>query len=192
MIAAAAGALLKGREVHLAPVGADDLPYVLGLLDRDEIGFRWLGGGPRHTPASLQSALASVALTSFLAVARRVDRPAGLVALYDADFEAGHAWVALVPELHPEAFELILQAGVLLVEFAFATWQFRKLYAELPGISDTLPLSQLGDLVSEEARLRRHLYHGGEYLDLPIYAIYRERWEEMADPILDAVQDLGG
>ena len=191
MITAGAAALLEGRQVRLAPVGAGDLTYVLGLLDRDEIGFRWLHGGPHHTPASLQAALASAALASFLAIPRWTDHPAGLVGLYDADFDAGHARIALVPEFHPQAVELTLQAGLLLVEFAVATWRFRKLYAELPGISDALPLSQLEGLVTEEARLRDHLYYRGTFIDLPIYAIYRDRWEELAEPILDAIQDLG-
>jgi len=67
-----------------------------------------------------------------------------------------------------------------LIEYVFAHWNMRKLYADVPEYNE----SHLGDgfgVLTEEGRLREYVYFDGRFWDRIFYAIDRRRWEELAE-----------
>jgi hypothetical protein len=44
--------------------------------------------------------------------------------------------------------------------------------------------SGLGHFFSEEGRLRQHSFWNGRYMDLAIFAVYRETWARLSPAVL--------
>lgn len=76
-----------------------------------------------------------------------------------------------------------LEAVFLFVDYVFKTIDLRKIYIESLEYSVEEFRSAVGKYIEEEGTLRGHDFFDGEYLDLHIFAIYRDGWMK-AKPLI--------
>jgi RimJ/RimL family protein N-acetyltransferase len=96
----------------------------------------------------------------------------GLVVAYNADLRNQFAYIGSIfsPELINSG--LGIAALDVFVRYLFATYSFRKLYAEVPEFNLPALGNRIGRLLKEEGRLRGHSYYNGRWWDQLILAIY--------------------
>jgi RimJ/RimL family protein N-acetyltransferase len=85
-----------------------------------------------------------------------------------------------------------VEAGALFITYLFATWSFRKLYAESLAFTWGAVASGVERVFREEGCLRDHEFYQGRYWDLHIAAVYRTDWERGAIARLLARRASGG
>ena len=187
---AAVTRMWAGRFVRLHPLERADIPYLFDLANRDELGFRWAGDGILGNPEVFEVALGRSILAGFLVTSVAKGTAVGFVAAYDADLADGHAKLAMVADTRAGPAALSLHGAVLLTEYVFATWKFRKLYVEVPDGTSPVPIDVTIQFAREEGRLKKHLFYQGAHHDLVIYAIEGSDWETLSEPLLDQIQDL--
>jgi RimJ/RimL family protein N-acetyltransferase len=162
----------RGRWAELAPVGADSVEYLYQLAIDESIAFRWRFGGTVPTRAQFESSLWAGVLAQFVVVEKGERR--GLVVAYDADLRHGFAYMGAIMEPARQATGLGVEAMVLFIHYLFGTWNFRKLYMELPEYNLEWMANRVGKGLVEEGRLRQHFYYAGRWWDKLILAIYRD------------------
>jgi RimJ/RimL family protein N-acetyltransferase len=115
-------------------------------------------------------------LAQFIVVERAQSHPVGTVVLYRADFPNGTAYLAaaMIPDLQSSG--LGIEALDLMVGYAFVTWNFRKLYLDVPEFNMSQFSNAAASLLEIEGRLREHSYHAGRFWDRLTLALYRERY----------------
>jgi len=87
----------------------------------------------------------------------------------------GYLAMAVVPWLHGRG--VAVEAGGLFVSYMFSNWELRKLYGETVDFElQHYWTGGTDKLFHEEGRLRDHVYYGGRYWDMHLFAIYREEW----------------
>lgn len=118
------------------------------------------------------------ALVQFLVVDRSASEPLGLVVAYNANLHEGYVYggVTFVPKLVGRG--IALDAVWIFIRYVFATWNFRKMYFEVPEFNTQLFESGEGKVFSEEGRLRDHAYYRGRFWDVVTYALYRPQSDE--------------
>jgi RimJ/RimL family protein N-acetyltransferase len=115
---------------------------------------------------------------------REASLPVGLLQIVNADFRSGHAGISVL--LRPEFIRRgwPLEGILLVVNYAFLTWPFRKLYFESVEPTAALYRGALGPYLQEEGRLLGHEFINGAYVDYHILALYRSTWEDNG-PLVD-------
>jgi hypothetical protein len=188
---------LAGRRVRLRPVGPADFAFVATLETHPEVHFRWRHRGTTPSPERLLSSLWDGALVVLLAehvtAARAAERgepgePFALLAAYGADLRNG--WcsfgVAAVPELPPGPTPT-LDAVVLFLDYLFALWPLRKVYAEAPGFAFGQYASAVPLLLEREGLLKGHDFYMGRHWDKHILSVSRDDWPARRRPFLPLV-----
>jgi RimJ/RimL family protein N-acetyltransferase len=104
----------------------------------------------------------------------------GHAVAYNADLRNGHCAIGVVMASPIVGMGAGTRALALLIDHLFATWNFHKLYAEVPafvfdgvggGLDDS---TMLGFHV--EGRFREHVFAGGRHHDVHIVTTYRSDW----------------
>lgn len=168
---------LEGRHVLLRPITLDDYAWVQDAELSSELSMRWRFRGSTPSPEQWAQAIWAGTLAQFLIVERQSEQPAGIVALYQANFQQGHASLAAAKFTQTKSPAMILGIALFL-RYVFACWNLRKLYMELPEYNYPQFSSGLGRIFEVEGRLREHTYFDGQLWDEVILAIYRDRWQE--------------
>jgi RimJ/RimL family protein N-acetyltransferase len=168
---------LEGRHVELRPITPEDYHWLQRAELSSELAMRWRFRGATPGPEQWAQAIWTGALAQFLVIERRTGEPAGLVAIYRANFQHGHA--ALGAARFASAKSPVMILGIaLFLRYVFACWNFRKLYLELPEYNYSQFASGLGRIFEIEGRLREHNYFDGRLWDELLLAIYRDSWAE--------------
>ncbi len=171
---------LRSRYVYLRAVLPDDYVYLhLHETSSDGASETVLGGATPSFPERLAQRASGV-LAQYLVVTVATNSRVGLVSVFGADFQNGHAHLAALKFDRTRSSPLMLFGVGLLIDYAFACWNFHKLYLDVAGYN--LPrLSSGADRWFElEGRLKAHHFHDGELWDHHIFALYREKWLERA------------
>lgn len=168
----------QGRRVRLVPLTGAHQAEALDLFTRGSnlTQFRFRGTTP--SPESFARLLWDRVLCQF-AVSEE-GRMVALVSAFEADMRNRHVHVAVVsrPDAPPG---MGLEGLALLIEHLFAEFDFRKVYAEVMEPNAAAFRSGLERVVAVEGRLVDHEYMAGDYQDMLILSITRERWEAHAD-----------
>jgi hypothetical protein len=110
---------------------------------------------------------------------RRIDGATGVVIAYGADPRHRFCYVAMArTRTSSNGLRDALvsaEALAIFIDFLLQGWDFRKLYFECAEYNIPQFRSFL-NLLSEEGRLRQHLYLGEQWWDLATFALWRERW----------------
>lgn len=183
---AGAGQMHEGRRVQLRTVEPSDLDYLYRLSTSPGLSYRWRYRGSTPSPEEFRDQLFSGVLAQ-LVVARKdsTQQPLATTILYRADLANGHAYFALLSD-GAQASSLVIEGCLLFLRYVFATWPFRKLYAEVPGFNLTQFQSAIGSYLKEEAVLEEHDYHDGAYWPLYILSLSRSTWEQFK-PRIDEI-----
>lgn len=170
----------SNTRVRLRAVVPTDFDAIYAASVNPKSGFRWRFNGATPSPETVAQSLWQSTLCQFI-VEGVVDRSRyGLVTAYDADFSNGFASLGLLrlSDRKPrgETFEGLFH----IIEYLFATWNFRKLYFEVPGFNEAQLVGLDQEIAIEEGRFRDHLYWNNKWWDMITLALYREQWETFA------------
>jgi hypothetical protein len=153
--------------VHLRAVLPDDYTYLRLLETSSDLGPRWRLRG------SSQGVLAQ-----FIVQSNADDSRIGIVSVFEADFQHGHAQVAAAKfDPHGVSPLMMLGFGVFLT-WVFGCWSFRKLYARVPEFDYPQIASGEDMAFVVEGRLAHHYWLAGRLWDELVLAIHREAWGE--------------
>lgn len=172
---------LVGPRVRLVPLTAQHEGEALALYTSGSHLTRYRLRGATPSPESFRQALWERVLAQFVVVGD--GKVLGLVSAFQVDFRNGHAHVAVVarPDAPPGTG---MEGTALLIEHLFSEFGLRKVYAEVMAPNGEAFASGAGRLFSVEGRLTAHEYLDGEYHDMLVMAISRERWDDHVDRLL--------
>lgn len=167
---------LFGRHVMLRPVTPDDYGMLQMLESAGEIGARWRYRGQTMSPEQWVGSLWSGVLAQFLVIPKGGTMPLGLVRLYRASFQDGHAYLGAVRFDLSSPSALMMRGIALAINYAFGCWSFRKLYMESPAYNVPQFASGIGRFFEIEGCMKDHFEYGGELWDMIILTIDRDDW----------------
>jgi RimJ/RimL family protein N-acetyltransferase len=176
------GASLEGRRVYLRPVTDADYGFLFALSTDEATGFRWRFRGETPSPETFAHGIWHNVIAQFIVCSIATDEPVGHVLAFNANLRHRHAQIAMVVRPDRAGRSWALEGAELFIDYVFANWEFRKLYAEV--VDFNLPqFSSITDLpmFEVEGRLREHEYYRGRYWDVLIIALRRERWQEYTE-----------
>lgn len=173
--------MVKGRMVELRPVGASDYEYLYDLETSTTHARAWRFGSGTVAPETYPSLLWHGAVANLLVVSAEGPnrRRLGLATIYGADPGNQTASFAVIgsPEVHRTG--RLLEASALLIQHAFRSWGYRKMYAEILEPNLEQFASAIGNFCEIEGRLRAHVLVDGRFVDRITVAFYREVWAEV-------------
>ena len=102
----------------------------------------------------------------------------GLVSAYDHNQAGLHCKVAFlrIGDRQPGDAGATFEGMLLFISHLFATFPYRKIYADVPAYN--MSLFEPG-LAQEEGVLREYLFHEGRHVDLHIVSFRRDQWVEV-------------
>ena len=184
---------LRGPYATLRVVNPEDYPHLRMLETSGEMATRWRLRGTTPSPEQWAQSMWNGVTAQFLVTETKSGREIGLVAMYGANWQDGHARLAAGRfDLRTRNPAMIFGVAMFL-EYVFGNWDLRKLYMDLPQYNYPQFSSGLGRFFDIEARLREHTFASGRHWDELTLAIYRDRWQaEGARLIGGAASSLAG
>ena len=172
---------LIGPRVQLVPLSAQHEHEALALYTSGSHLTRYRLRGATPSPESFRQALWDRVLAQFVVVGD--GKVLGLVSAFQADFRNRTAHIAVVAraDAPPGAG---MEGTALLIEHLFSEFDLRKVYAEVMAPNGEAFASGTGTLFVVEGRLTDHEYLDGDYHDMLVMAISRERWDQHVDRLL--------
>jgi len=173
----------QSRNTTIRPVEAGDIEALYRASLRPQSSHRWRFRGRTPSPREFEQTLfADDVLAQFVVVEAASGAPVGLVVGYDPDMVAGHCAVATQRVWdHSTGSGLMFEGTLVLVQYLFDHFTFRKLYFDVPEFNLDLFGDARGRLLVEEGRLIDHYYYGDRYWDRVTFGLYRSSWDEVAD-----------
>jgi hypothetical protein len=143
-------------------------------------GHKWRYRGQTPSPAEFEASLFHGAFSQYVVTSTATGAIVGLVTAYDARLDSGFCHLSLtrLVESRPEEPLLFLGGAALFVSLLFRNWNFRKVYAEIPGVTWRQFSAGAGTIFDVEAVIPERDYFDGEYLDARVVSISRARWQE--------------
>lgn len=183
---------MRTRSIKLRPIQSSDMQELYASALDPRWSFKWRFRGLTPSFQEFSNALYSGSLCQFV-VQRLSDRRAlGLVSCYNARHDAGIAYIAFTrtatPGTNPNSE--MMEAGYLFIAFVFQNWDFRKLYAEVPGFTWGQFERAADTFFHVEGVLKDHDYFDGKYWDHRLLAIYRSEWTAVAEGLLQELYDV--
>jgi RimJ/RimL family protein N-acetyltransferase len=171
---------VQGRRVALRPILRSDYEYLYRLFVDPETAFRWRLRGATPDTRSFESVLWEQVLVQFLIVAPNSGQPLGLVQCFGADLRSGVANLAIVVQKDQTERGIAAEALFLFIDYVFAPWNLRKLYADTPAFNFDRLASANNRYFTVEARLPDRHWYNDRYWDNLILAIHREQWRAVS------------
>lgn len=164
---------LSGKWVRLRIITPDDVDALHALMIQPPNLWRWVYHGRTPPLAEFSARLFDNprVLAQFAVLPVGSDEIVGFVVADQVDASNGHAHVSAV--LAPGWIDKVagLEAAALLIDYCFSERPFRKLYIEATDYT----MHGL-DEFDEEGSYREHVFHAGQWWDLHVYAVWREKW----------------
>ena len=171
---------LAGTWYELLPVMPEHEGFLFGLATDPTTGWRWRFRGSMPSIESFRSQLWNGILAQFVVADKRTAELVGHVIAYNADFHAGFAYMGIVASEAASGRGAVLEAGSVFINYLFHTFNFYKLYFEVPEFNLPQFGGGLGRIAKEEGRLRGHSFYGGYHWDEIIFALYRDDAMQLA------------
>lgn len=170
--------------VHLRPLDEQDVWALYYAALEPRSAHRWRFRGQTPSPERFRTSLFGPAtLAQFMVVQSATLATVGTVVAYSPDLNAGHCSLAIQRIASPKGEStsgLMIEGFLVFVQYVFDHFGCTKVYLELPEYNRSLVASGPGTLLEVEGRLRDHHRYADRTWDLWIYAIYKERWDEVA------------
>ena len=170
---------LEGSRVYLRPVTEADYGFLFALSTDEATGYRWRFRGETPSPEGFTHAIWHNTIAQFIVCSNASDEPVGHVVGFNANMRHRHAHVAMVVRPDRAGRSWALEGAALFIDYLFANWDFRKLYAEVVDFN-LAQFASITDLpaFAVEGRLTEHEYYGERYWDVVVVALRREGWQE--------------
>lgn len=160
--------------VALRPPVVDDYEF-LRVAEIMWLGPRWRHRGVVASPEDYGRYLWAGVLSQYLVVRRRDYERLGIVSLFNADTQNGHAEVS-VARFSKTPSRDFLEAVAGFLDHVFDNWPFRKLYFHVAEFNLSQLSSGIGHYFQIEGRLLDYIWAGDRYYDLVIMAMDRAAW----------------
>ena len=179
------GSVITGRHTELVPLTRSDYDFVYRLEALGPMATRYRFRGITPNPERFSEMIWTGVLTQHVIVWKKDRRRIGTALCYSADFRNRHARIggAMV---HDAPTPYALEGFVLLLDYLFDEFDFRKLYGDSFEGNASTTQSAIGPLMHEEGRLRQHEFVDGTYQDVLTLAIYRDEWLALRSSMNDA------
>lgn len=158
-----------------------DYPFILRIETSDRRLATYRHRGITPSPESFVHGLWAGVFAQFLVVMRIDNTPIGVVAGYGADYRNGFARVAAVCDPMYEKRGWPVEGWHLFLDYVFASMPLRKLYADVLEFNASLFSAGLLKDFEVEGRLTKHEYLDGQYWDLFVLGLTRDRWSSRAE-----------
>lgn len=172
---------LRAERVGLRAIVPPDYQVLYTAELSEFLGVRWRHRGTTPSPERYAQTLWDGVLVQLGVV--DLDKPAeliGIVGAYSANLRDGYCYLS-VTKLNGTADGLLVLEGlIVLIDYLFMEFGFRKLYAESMGNNFSAFTSGAGKLFEIEGRLTDHRMMGGGYVDEYILAFTRSTWATQA------------
>jgi RimJ/RimL family protein N-acetyltransferase len=178
----------RTRRVHLKRFEDGDVPFYLELCSSLDVGRRFRFGGAAVPPPAAMSAVWDGVLVHLVGMGNRTRQRLGVVSVTSADMRNGTAYLSAVSDPTVVGSGLMVEVAALGVDYAFATWPFRKLYAEVPEYNLRTFRSLTDRYFRVEGCLTDHVFMDGRYWDVHIVATDRATWDREAAPRLARIR----
>lgn len=179
-----------GKRVNLRQVIQSDSAWLYRLATQDSVVSRWRLRGRQPSPEAFEQLLWGESDVQAL-VETKQHRPLGLVQIFA--YQPRNAVASMAILIDP-AFNRLgwpLEAGVLVVQYAFEVMGLRKLYVSVPEHN----FDQLEGLTSfgfeTEAVLEGIEYAAGRWWTVHLLAVTRATWNELG-PLVSGLQGVFG
>jgi RimJ/RimL family protein N-acetyltransferase len=169
---------LYGRHVYLRPVTPQDYGFLHVAETSGELGPRWRFRGATPSPEQWAQTTWGSVLAQFLVVNKADNVPVGILAVHQANFQDGYAYLSAARFKPAEKTSAMMLGLAIFLQYVFSCWDFRKLYLEVPEYNYDQLASGVGRFFTLEGQLRDHSFLGGRYWDQMTLAIYRDTWIE--------------
>jgi RimJ/RimL family protein N-acetyltransferase len=180
------------RHVRIRTITERDSGFIYQLMTSDRSGGRVRFGGATPSPQQVSSSLWESVLAQFVVEGVQSGRPLGLTAITTPNFRDGFAYFSALASDDAQGHGLMFEGVFLTFEYAFATWPFRKIYLEATEESYKTFYSGLDRFFTEEGRLKQHTFWNGRYMDLAVFAVYRDKWELFSPAIRERLKTRNG
>jgi RimJ/RimL family protein N-acetyltransferase len=178
------GPSLEGRWAYLRPITEADYAFLFALSTDETTGFRWRFRGETPSPEGFAHAIWHDVLAQFLVCSVATNEPAGHVLAFNPNLRDRHADIAMVVRPDRVGHGWALEGAQLFIDYLFATWDFRKLYAWVAEFNLTRFSSVIDRrMFTVEGRLGEHEYYGDRYWDVVVLGLHRRRWEEFMEAV---------
>jgi hypothetical protein len=170
--------VIAGRFCALSPVAPMYFPFLFGLLLEETSGYPWRFRG--YTPAFDQfvTEISRDVFAHFVIIDKEAGTPIGYVGGYRLDLRSGHAYLMITMRGRDRMSLAMGDACIEFLKFSFKHWPLRKIFVERPSFIGRR--SALSRYCDSEGTLREFIYMDGQYHDLWIESMTRERVEELA------------
>jgi hypothetical protein len=182
---------MASRHVRLRTLTERDSAFVYQLMVSDRSGGRVRFGGATPSPEKVAASLWDSVLAQFVVEGVDSGLPLGLVAITSPNFRDGFAYLSALGSDRAQGLGMVAEGVILVFNYAFATWPFRKIYMEASEQSYAAFGSGLDRFFTEEGRLKQHTFWNGRYMDVAIFAVYRETWAHLAPRWLPRLHATG-
>lgn len=177
------------RRVRLEPLIESDYPYVYDLSVQAATlrTSRWSGITP--SPQQVIDAMWQGVLAQFVVWGKTTGRRLGIFVLASPDFRNQTAYFSVVASDDLIGSQLAFEGLLLGLEYAFGTWPWRKLYAEVLDENLRHFRSALRrSYIVEEGCLRSHVFSGGRFQDVHILSLDRATWSSTGEPMMERLR----
>jgi hypothetical protein len=169
----------------LRPVTAADVDALYLASQRPQANHRWRLRGRTTSPSEFHAMLFDPGvLAQYMVVEAGSGSTVGLVVAYNANLVSGNCAVAtqrIQTKTSSPSHGLMIEGTLVFFQYLFDHFDLRKIYLEVPEYNESLFGDLGGSLLEEEGRFKDHYYYGDRHWDLITYALYRTRWEAIAD-----------
>ncbi len=181
------GGLRQSRRARLRTIVPSDVELLYRVELSEALGVRWRFRGSVPSPADYAESVWTNTLATFLIEKCSERTPVGVVAIYNANMTAQRASFSLAAFPGYEGTPAVMDGALLAINYAFAVWPFRKLYADVLGFNVDQLASVARHLFTEEARLSEWEFFNDQWWDLYYFSLTRERWLERRDHLIGRI-----
>ena len=177
---------IRGSRVLLRPIDSSDMRWLyLSTCSGDAQSLRWRFRGQTPSPASFEPLLwAGVDVQFVMASLQSGGEPIGLVQLFNYEKRDSYAYLSVFIRSEYAHQGWPLEGLSLFVRYCYEVFPIRKLYLETTAYNASQFSSSIGPIFEEEGRLKDHAFMAGEYHDLLILSLSRDRWNEIRSVVL--------
>lgn len=176
---------LQGRRVAIRPVVPSDYELLYLHETGSEHGARGVLGGSTPPFADWLQQRSRGVLAQHIIESRNEHRPLGMASVFSADFQHGHAHIAVLSFRAESPSPLVMIGLGLFLRHTFSCWPFHKIYLDVAEYNYHQFASGAGRFFEVEGRLREHHFLNGRRWDHLILAIHRDSWEGGLENVLD-------
>lgn len=174
---------LETRRLVLSPPYGQIVEQLHFYLTTGEAAYRWRFRGSTPAPHVFAQQMWDGILCQYVSLEKHTGDPVSYVGLYNPNFVSNTVYcfaISFEQTPSPERSGVGAEALLALLFHGFSSWNFRKLYFEVPQFN----LDQLGSSVlrhlREEGRLVDHEWLHGRLWDSSILSLSGERWTHLS------------